>query len=300
MTGMGAVSPVKRIPGMKHKAAWGVLALVSGAFLLGGAAAVEGGAPAPAGNIQPAGAAASPKTPAEAELIIAELEMALDAAGLRCKELEEILGREEEGNVPLESALAVANAEAEAYRERYKELRLNVESWGMESLGSDQALRERLIVAVREREQAMKRHAQALEQLLALSEAMVDYLKTSSTGDGAMRLRVEEQLRKADEILGYGAKRQAVEGETKPMDEGRVVSLKEDFRLAVLDIGKRSGVRLGLPMDLYRKDRLVGSGIVVDVREQVCGVIVQKIYKEGDQVKLSDRAEPHASTTVQF
>lgn len=238
--------------------------------------------------------------PGERELVIAEMEMALEAAELRCRELEEILGRKQEKDLPLELALAAANAEAEAFRERYRDLRLNVESWGMESLGSDKALRERLITAVREREQAMQRHSKALTQLLALSEAMVDYLKTSSSTDAKARLRVEEQLRKADEVLGFGSRKIVPETEAKPMDEGRVVSLKEDYRLAVLDVGKRSGVRLGLPMDLYRKDRLIGTGVVVDVREQVCGMIVQNIYKEGDQVRVSDRAEPRTSTTIEF
>lgn len=282
----------------------GLQAIAAAAVVWTGHAVAWGGPETGAGGkdsttaLPPAGKSA--RTTEEAELVIGELEMALQAANLRCKEMEEILGRKQERDMPLESALAVANAEAEAFRERYRDLRLNVESWGMESLGSDKELRERLIVAVREREQAMKRHSQALAQLLALSEVMVDYLKTSTSTDAKSRLRVEEQLRKADEVFGFGSRRVVPEGESKSLDEGRVVSLKEEYRLAVLDVGKRSGVRLGLPMDIYRKDRLVGSGVVVDVREQVCGMIIQQIYKEGDKVMVSDRAEPHASTTIQF
>lgn len=280
----------------------GVRAIAAGVLALGGGVAAWGGGPESGnGAAEPAAAAVKgAKSPEEAEVVIGELEMALQAANLRCKEMEEILGRQQERNVPLESALAAANAEAEAFRERYRDLRLNVESWGMETLGSDKQLRERLIVAVREREQAMKRHSRALSQLLALSEAVVDYLKTSTSTDAKSRLRVEEQLRKSDEVFGFGSRRVIPEGESKSLDEGKVVSVKEEYRLAVLDIGKRSGVRLGLPMDLYRKDRLVGSGVVVDVREQVCGLIMQQIYKEGDKVMVSDRAEPHASTTIQF
>jgi len=236
----------------------------------------------------------------EAEVVISELELALEAAHLRCTELEELLGRQQERDVPLEVALAAANAEAEAYRERYRDLRLNVESWGLETLRSDEALRERLITAVREREQAMKRHGQALEQLMSLSEAVMEYLKTSSSSDADVRLRVEEELRKTDDVLGFGARRVSEEDVAKQMDEGRVVSFKPEFRLAVLDIGRRSGVRLGLPMELYRKDRRVGSGIVVDVRERICRLVIQQVYKEGDSIRVQDRAEPRMSKTVEF
>lgn len=272
----------------------GLLVTFSGAFAIIGDASAWGDGEARKGA---SSGSAAPVSAGDSEMAISELRLALQASELRCKELEELLGRQQEGDVPLESALAVANAEAAAYRERYRDLRLNVESWGMETLGSDKALRERLIVAVREREQSMKRHAQALQQLLALSEAMVDYLKTP---DAKSRVRVEAQLRKTDEVLGFGSKRVAAEKDAKSMDEGRVVSLKEDYRLAVVDVGKRSGIRLGMPMDFYRKDRMIGSGVVVDVRDQISGLIVQKIYKEGDQVKVSDRAEPHASTTIEF
>ena len=64
--------------------------------------------------------------------------------------------------------------------------------------------------------------------------------------------------------------------------------------LIILNIGKKSGVRVGMPLRILRADQLIGSALVVDVRESITGAVLQKIAAEGEDVKVGDRIEPEA------
>jgi len=100
--------------------------------------------------------------------------------------------------------------------------------------------------------------------------------KVSNCANPEIRLKLESQLRKADEVLGFGEMRQAVSDESRSLGEGHVVGYKAELRLAVVDIGIQSGVKVGMPLNIVRKDRLVGTALVVDVRDNVAGALVQE------------------------
>ena len=72
--------------------------------------------------------------------------------------------------------------------------------------------------------------------------------------------------------------------------DAKVVSLKGDYDLAILNVGRQSGVQVGPPFQLLRKDRPVGTALVVDVRDHICGVILQDLVNPGDPIKLGDTA----------
>ncbi len=224
----------------------------------------------------------------------AELELALEAAHRKIEQLEEKLALRDESDMPIELALAEANKESEEFRELYRDLQLRVEELGLETIRSDRALQDRLIKAVRERQMYKERTTEAFEQLIRLSEAVMDYVKTATAGDPVARLEVEAALRATDELLGYSGSRKAVLREVD-INDGQVISFKEDLRLAVLDIGRRSGVRIGMPVEILRKDRSVGTAVVVDVRDSISGAIIQETFQPGDRVQVRDRVKPRTS-----
>jgi len=89
------------------------------------------------------------------------------------KQLEET---NQGGQEALATSLAAATREAEQYRIRYRDLLVRVESLGLATIRSDSALEDRVIKAVRERQYYLEKNQASLEQIMRLSEAVVDYL----------------------------------------------------------------------------------------------------------------------------
>jgi hypothetical protein len=239
------------------------------------------------------------------DLLVEELQFAVETAHRRIEALEKQLeGSGQPGNQDVAASLAAANREAEQYRVRYRDLLVRVESLGLATIRSDRALEDRMIKAVRERQHYVESTQESQEQIMRLSEAVVDYLKVSTCSDPEVRLRLESELRRADEVLGLGQVRRASVDDSGAFPEGvanlgdgHVVGFKAELKLAVIDIGSRSGVKVGMPLNIVRKDRLVGTALVVDVRDSVSGALVQEYFREGDRVEIRDRVEPRTIAT---
>ena len=236
---------------------------------------------------------AATSAPLGSQLLQEEMQFALETAHHRIEALEQQLqagGIGEEGGIA--SSLAAANREAEQYRVRYRDLLVRVESLGLATIRSDSALEDRVLKAVRERQHYLESHQEAQEQVMRLSEAVVDYLKVSTSTDADTRLKLEAELRRADEILGFGQMKSSQPDSRRTLGEGQVIGYKSDLRLAVIDIGVHSGVKVGMPLNIVRKDRLVGTALVVDVRDSVAAALIQEYIREGDRVEVQDRVEP--------
>jgi len=231
------------------------------------------------------------------EIADQERELLISTLQKQVADLQQELANERKGeNIPLEQALAAANKEAEKYQELYRDLLLRVESLGLETIQSDKALQDRLSKAVRERQIYKDRYEQALEQMFKLSEAVVTYLPTATSKNPELRGALEMELRNVEAELGTGMAKKTA----KPVDlnQGRVVSYKDDYGLAVLNVGSLSGVRIGMPVNIFRKDRLVGYALVVNVKDTISGAIVQEIFGEGDRVKVQDQVKPRTTSSV--
>jgi len=236
-----------------------------------------------------------------AQLLNEELQFALETAHHRIEALEkELDDKNQGGQESVATSLAAATREAEQYRIRYRDLLVRVESLGLATIRSDSALEDRVIKAVRERQHYLDRNQASLEQIMRLSEAVVDYLKVSNCSDPEVRLKLEAQLRKADEVLGFGEMRQIERDGRRSLGEGHVVGYKAELRLAVVDIGLQSGVKVGMPLNIVRKDRLLGTALVVDVRDNVAGALVQEYFRDGDRVEVQDRVEPRTIGTTEL
>ncbi len=231
----------------------------------------------------------------ELELRNQELELALKQAEARIRDLEGGAA----GQATAE-ALAEANRAAETFRERYRELLLRVEALGLDSVESERALQERLIKAVRERQEWVEAHQEALNQLTALNEAILEFLKSATSIDVDARLRVEAEMRRSEELLGGASAPKAQSEIALNLDQGRVIGLKEEYRLAVLNLGRHAGAKPGMPVNILRGNELVATAIVVDVRDRMSGALIQEIYRSGDQVRVADHVQARADAGVNF
>ena len=57
----------------------------------------------------------------------------------------------------------------------------------------------------------------------------------------------------------------------------------------IANIGARHGGKVGMPFQVWRDNRRIGNVRVVDVRDRICGAIIQNLESEKTTVKTGDR-----------
>jgi hypothetical protein len=206
------------------------------------------------------------------------------------KELRRQLLLARESVKTLTESLAASNGEAEVFRRKYSDLQLRMEALGLESAKKERTkLEQRLLNAVSDLRLMQKQREQYRDQLLALSEAILHLLKTSTGGDTGARMAVEAQLRSSS---GLATTLQNFPEETTTLMDGRVISVKEEWSLVVGNIGEKQGVKMGMPMRVMRADQLIATLRVVDVRQRICGAVIQEIGL--GKIKVGDRLQADA------
>src|SRR5438045_5456016 len=211
------------------------------------------------------------------------------------EELRTQLSLARESVKTLTDSLAASNVEAEVYRRKYSDLELRMEALGLEAANKDRAkLEQRLLTAVADLQVLQKERDEFRDQALRLSEAILHLLKTSPGGDAQARMEVETQLRRANELIANEQKPE----ETATLMDGSVISVKEEWSLVVGNLGEKQGVKMGMPLRVMRGDKLIATLRVVDVRQKICGAVIQEMGSEKEKIRVGDRLQADARKNV--
>jgi hypothetical protein len=214
------------------------------------------------------------------------------------EELRKQLSIQEESLKTLTSSLAESNAEAELFRRKYSDLELRMEALGLESANKDRAkLEQRLLAAVSDLQLAQKERDEFRDQMLRLNEAMLRYLKTSQGGDAHARMDMETQLRSTNQLVTTSTNATPPSAQPSLMD-GSVISVKEEWSFVVGNLGEKQGVKIGMPMRVMRGDRKIATLRVVDVRQKICGAVIQEMASEKEKIKVGDHLQVDARPSV--
>lgn len=202
--------------------------------------------------------------------------------------------RAELAEAPLAQSLASANREVAELRQANGLLRLQVESLGLAGLKPElRPLQERLIEALSDYRLAELRVKELSDRVVGLSEAALALL--SSKDDASARDRLQLELASADHLLA--AARAAASAAPVPIDSSKIISLKDDLGLAVINTGSESGLRLGTPMRVIRGDQTVATGLVVDVRGRISGVLLTS-SETSSSLKIGDQVKPETISSL--
>lgn len=178
-------------------------------------------------------------------------------------------------------ALAAANAELESIREQHTQLKLQMEALGIAAVkGDERSLQQRLIKAAADLSVSEKSRAESNERATRLAEAAAAYM--AHPGEPALKSALDAAIKAVTTAKQPGA------DEAISLDAARIVSWKSDLGLAVINAGKESGVRMGAPLHITREDKSIASGLVVDVRDRIAGILITgpaATIRVGDGVK---------------
>ena len=221
------------------------------------------------------------------------------AAGLlqQNEDLQRKLSIARESLKALTSSLAESNAEAELFRRKYSDLQLQMEALGLASANKDRAkLEQRLLAAVSDLQLAQKERDEYRDQMLRLDEAVLCYLKTSQSADAKARMDVETQLRSIDKLVTKSLN--APDLPEPSLMDGNVISVKDEWSFVVGNFGEKQGVKIGMPMRVMRGDKRIAILRVIDVRQRICGAVIQEMDSKKDRIKVGDRLEVDAQPDV--
>jgi hypothetical protein len=186
----------------------------------------------------------------------------------------------------LTDSLVLANSEDEVFKRETSDLKLRLEALGLDSASPDKALLEqRLLKAVSDLKIIQDQRDKLADQLIRLNEAVIRYVKSASSVDGDARMGLEAEMRSSTQVLGIAG----AQGAGQPADptaggsltDARVLSVKDDLALVVANIGRRQGVKIGMPFQVWHAGRQIGIVRVVDVRESISGAVFQSLDPSG-------------------
>jgi len=222
---------------------------------------------------------------------------ASEASLQKDEQLQKQLSIAQESLRALTSSLAESNAEAEELRRKYSDLELRMEALGLASANKDKAkLEQRLLAAVSDLQLAQKERNEYRDQMLRLNEAVLCYLRTSQGGDAKARMDVEAQLRSINTLITKSAS--APDVPEPGLMDGNVISVKEEWSFVVGNLGEKQGVKIGMPMRIMRDDRKIATLRVVDVRQKICGAVIQEMDSKKEKIRVGDRLQVDAQADV--
>ena len=213
------------------------------------------------------------------------------------EELRKQLSIHQESVRTLTSSLAESNAEAELFRRKFSDLQLRMEALGLASANKDRAkIEQRLLTAVSDLQLAQKEREEYRDQMLRLNEAMLRYLKTSQGGDAQARMDLEAQLRGTNTLVARSTT--APQSAEPNLMDGSVISVKDEWSFVVGNLGEKQGVKIGMPLRVMRGERKIATLRVVDVRQKICGAVIQEMDSEKEKIKVGDRLQVDARSSA--
>ena len=228
---------------------------------------------------------------ADDRLELQELHTTLQVAATKIQALEAQINASKDKSDALAQSAAAANAESNELKERYEKLRGLLEGLGVGALenAKDQS-QERLLAALAELRIMKEQRDAVAEALIETAEASMGLMNAAPNADPAAKDRVNRAITSADAALVKIGNAQ-VEGQPAAGDlqNARVVSLKAEYGIAVLSIGAKDGVKPGMPFEIYREDKPIAKVLITEVRNSVCGAVVQELASASDPVRVGDR-----------
>jgi len=133
--------------------------------------------------------------------------------------------------------------------------------------------------------------------MLRLNETMFRYLKSSQGADPQARMEVETQLRGTNDLVAKASAKLPASAQPGLMDAS-VISVKDEWSFVVGNVGQRQGVKIGMPLRVMRGEHRIGTLRVVDVRQKICGAVIEQMDSAKEKIKVGDRLQVDAQKDV--
>lgn len=222
-----------------------------------------------------------------------ELNTTLQVAAQKIQALEAQIAASKDKNDALAQSAAASSEEAAELKDRYERLRGLLEGLGIAALehSADQT-QQRLLSSLSDLRISETSRQKLAESLMELAEASLQFAKTVKEPEAVTADRLQKALVSAEATLA-GASGQSTEplAPINDLQDARIVSLKNELGIAVLNVGVRDGVKPGMPFEIFREDKPIAKVLVTEVRNSVSGAIVQDLANVSNPVRVGDKGK---------
>lgn len=204
--------------------------------------------------------------------------------------LQNALTQCERASAEFRKASTTASGETEIFKRQTTQMKLRMDALGLDSVGGNGfKLEQRLLAAISNLRATVGEKRKLSEALVRLTDAASLHAKTAIGVDLQSRLSLEAEIRNANVALGVTSV-DVMEGGAIPstVAGGRVISVKEELTLVVMNLGSRHGIKVGMPFQVARSGELVGSVRIVDVREKIAGAVIQNLSSDKNHIRVGD------------
>ena len=189
----------------------------------------------------------------------------------------------------LGKSLAEANRLANEFRAEYTKLRLETEALGIETFTEgEKGMSKRLLNAVSDHRVIEAERETMAHALLDLSDAVKSYMTTAVSNNVETRTTLQVALNNAAKAIGI-TRKPATAHSKKQLNNGKIISLKREYGILVLNVGEKDDANIGMAFDILRKDRIIGSAMIVDIRDNRSGAVITKLIDDSDDAQVGDR-----------
>lgn len=236
--------------------------------------------------------------PGQDSLDFQELQNNLRTAYAKIQALEKAAAAGGAPSAALAESTAAANAEAAEWKERYTQLRGLLDALGIAALedsGDEKA--GRLIAALNDLRLMKEENQRLAASLNELLEASDSFSQVATPGNPDSVRQLGNAMEQAQAVLASSA---AATGESarKELSAARVVSVKPELGVVVLDVGSRDGAKPGMPFNIFREDKPVARVLITDVRSAVSGAVVRELFSPADKPMVGDLGRAEASQSL--
>ena len=230
---------------------------------------------------------------ADKDIELVEVRTALEAAIEKNNDLIKQLAKFEKINSNLKTSLMTSNAEAVEFRNSYNDVRLQLEAFGIESVTDGQSgIEARLLKAMNDIRILEEEKLALSESLINLSDVtlrLLDAVENKKSDNELIKI-VQDAVDDSDIALGIGRIAGSENFVDGTIHEASIIGVKDDHGVVVLNIGTNSGAKIGMPFRLFRKDRPVGTSIIIDVRDNISAALIKNLKIQEDYPKVGDLA----------
>lgn len=189
--------------------------------------------------------------------------------------------------VPVDE-LAMARAEAQAYREAWLELKRRDELLGVAALSPEVHDAQDKVARLSGELIRTQKHAEVLAE--KSKQALVAAVRWAGENDGMKKAAARAEFESAQRELTACVQ---AEQEARPLASGvtdaQVVAVDRKQQSLVLNLGRVQGAREGMPFRILRGDKVIGSCRLIEVRELVSAGLTEQL-QHGNELKVGDRA----------
>ena len=190
-------------------------------------------------------------------------------------------------NTPKVDELAMAQAEAKAYREAWLDLKRRDELLGVSSLSPEaRDSHDKVARLAGELIRSEKARQDVFAKAKAAVEAAVKWAAETDAGKrAAARSDFESAKRTLEATMQKTAEPRAM---ASGLTDAQIVAVDRDQQAVVLNLGSLQGAKEGMPFRILRKDQVIGSCRLIEVREMTSAGLPEQLGK-GIQLEVGDR-----------